>query len=153
MWLRSLVILSGILLAPALFAQDGMEETEPVLLTQTLIVDGLKGEEGLLCHFVYDETGEFPANPATAIAAGCAPVTGSSMTISLGLPAGEYAISLFQDVDMSGALEYDEASGFPLEPIGFSNNPVLLGPPVFEDCALILDSESPEINISLISII
>ena len=153
MRLRSLMVLFGMCLAPALFAQDGMDETGPVLLTQTLIVDGLKGEEGLLCHFVYDETGEFPANPTTAIAAGCAPVTGPSMIISLELPAGEYAISLFQDVDMSGALEYDEASGFPLEPIGFSNNPVLVGPPVFADCALTLDSESPEINISLISIL
>ena len=48
------------------------------------------------------------------------------------IPAGDYAISLFQDVDSNGELAKN-AFGIPTEPYGFSNDaPIRFGPPKWE---------------------
>ncbi len=56
-------------------------------------------------------------------------VSGQSAIVTFkDLPAGEYAISLFHDVDADGELD-SGFMGIPKEPYGFSNNaPVRFGP-------------------------
>ena len=51
------------------------------------------------------------------------------------VPFGEFAISVFQDLNNNQALDRTRFS-LPIEPFGFSNNPrLLLGPPSFKKCA------------------
>lgn len=59
--------------------------------------------------------------------------TGESITVELGLPAGEYALSVFHDVDDDGKLERNFI-GLPKEPAGLSNNlRPKFGPPRWKD--------------------
>ena len=62
------------------------------------------------------------------------PVIGSSMQIVFEkVPAGEYGLVAFQDIDKNKDLKTNFV-GFPKEPIGFSNDAkIKLGPPDFED--------------------
>lgn len=60
-----------------------------------------------------------------------APVLGQTQTIEFfGLPAGEYAVAVYQDLDSDARL--NRFLGIvPREPYGFSNNPEGFGPPSF----------------------
>ena len=64
------------------------------------------------------------------------------------IPAGKYAILLYQDLNGNG--ELDRNGLIPSEPFGFSMLSMLMGPPSFEACAFTLD-ENKTMNISLIS--
>ena len=59
--------------------------------------------------------------------------TGDRVTLELLLPAGEYALSVFQDVNDNGKLERNFI-GIPKEPAGLSNNlRPKFGPPKYKD--------------------
>ena len=52
-----------------------------------------------------------------------------------GVPAGEYAIMAFHDVDGNGELNCDGLFGLPSEAYAFSNNPsTMFGPPKYRKC-------------------
>jgi uncharacterized protein (DUF2141 family) len=58
---------------------------------------------------------------------------GDRVTLDLLLPAGEYALSVFQDVNDNGKLERNFI-GMPKEPAGLSNNlRPKFGPPKYKD--------------------
>lgn len=60
------------------------------------------------------------------------------VTVELLLPAGEYALSVFQDVDDDGKLERNFI-GIPKEPAGLSNNVrPKFGPPKYKDAKFAL---------------
>jgi uncharacterized protein (DUF2141 family) len=60
---------------------------------------------------------------------------GDRVTVELLLPAGEYALSIFQDVNDDGKLERNFI-GLPKEPAGLSNNlRPKFGPPKYKDAA------------------
>ncbi len=65
-----------------------------------------------------------------------------------GLPAGEYALAVFQDVNTDGKINRNLV-GIPKEPYGFSNNikPRLSAPP-FEKTKFLLDADKT-VNITL----
>lgn len=59
--------------------------------------------------------------------------SGDRVTVELLLPAGEYALSVFQDVNDNGKLERNFI-GIPKEPAGLSNNVrPKFGPPKYQD--------------------
>lgn len=65
------------------------------------------------------------------------------------LPKGNYAVSLYQDVNVDGRCNLN-SMGFPLEGVGFSNNyKPFLSAPDFEDCKIALQAHK-SISISLI---
>lgn len=69
------------------------------------------------------------------------------------LPSGNYAISLYHDLDNNGTLNRDAFLNLlPVEPYGFSNNVVpSTGPPKFEKCSFFVeDKKSVTITIDLI---
>ena len=67
---------------------------------------------------------------------------------SIELKDGNYAIAVFQDINNNGKLDKNWV-GIPLEPYGFSNDPVIrFGPPSFNDCLLKLSGQT-KINIKL----
>ncbi|MFT4519440.1 MAG: hypothetical protein ACI9JM_001836 [Halioglobus sp.] len=64
------------------------------------------------------------------------------------LPPGQYAVSLFQDLD--GDVELDtNFIGFPKEPFGFSAPMGKFGPPKFEDAAVQIAEEDVSMSIEL----
>jgi len=70
---------------------------------------------------------------------GEAPVGTTPVTIGLDkLSPGKYALRVFQDLDDDGQLAMS-ASGLPKEPVGFSNNPSLLGQaPRLRECLFVV---------------
>ena len=71
------------------------------------------------------------------------PVTGTSMQVDFkNIPAGEYGIAIFQDIDRNNDLKTNFI-GFPIEPIGFSNDAkIKFGPPSFKDAMIVVKSGS-----------
>ena len=66
-----------------------------------------------------------------------------------GLPYGNYAISVYHDVDSDGSLATNFL-GIPKEPYGFSNDGVnVLGVPSFKRSVFAYNSPDKEINIEL----
>lgn len=60
---------------------------------------------------------------------------GDKVTVELLLPAGEYALSIYQDVNDDGKLERNFI-GLPKEPAGLSNNlRPRFGPPKYKDAS------------------
>jgi len=66
------------------------------------------------------------------------------------IPAGEYAVSIFHDIDKNGELNTN-AIGIPNEPYGFSNDARgRFGPPKFKNAKFAFP-ETQEINIKLVN--
>jgi uncharacterized protein (DUF2141 family) len=63
------------------------------------------------------------------------------------LPEGEYAVSVFHDLNSNGRLD-SNAIGMPTEPYGFSNNAAgNFGPPSFDAAKIKLDQAKTAISI------
>lgn len=72
-----------------------------------------------------------------------------TVTVDLLLPPGEYALSVFQDVDDDGKLARNFL-GMPKEPAGLSNNVrPKLGPPRFKDAKFTIGETPVEQRIEL----
>lgn len=66
------------------------------------------------------------------------------------IPYGDYAISVFQDLNLNNELDRKSIFKIPSEPFGFSNNPTLfMGPPRFDQCAFKVDKDLFEVEIVL----
>ena len=67
----------------------------------------------------------------------------------LGLEPGEYAVSIFHDVDDDGKLNTG-AFGMPTEPYGFSNNARgMFGPAKWKNAKFVVEESDREIRIKL----
>lgn len=79
------------------------------------------------------------------------PIEAEVQTIIINdIPAGEYAVSVFQDIDENGELNTN-AIGIPGEPYGFSNDARgRFGPPKFKNTKFAFP-ETHEININLVN--
>jgi uncharacterized protein (DUF2141 family) len=75
------------------------------------------------------------------------PATGEISVSFESLPAGKYAVRVYQDVNENE--KFDRSGQMPAEPFGFSNVKMLMGPPDFTTCAFDLN-ENKSINISII---
>lgn len=77
------------------------------------------------------------------------PATGEVNFTFEGLPAGKYAVRVFQDLNENATMDFD--GQMPTEPFGFSNTPMLMGPPSFNQCVFELSSNQ-NIDIRLLSL-
>lgn len=77
------------------------------------------------------------------------PATGEVRVSFDGLPAGRYAIRVFQDLNDNQKLDFN--GPMPTEPFGFSNLKTMMGPPSFGICAFDLDA-SKTVGINLIEL-
>lgn len=114
--------------------------------TLTLEVSGIEKPEGHLYVAIYHSKEAFLKKPLTAFR-----VEVKDKTLSIpccGLPAGTYAVSLFQDENGNGRLDTADF-GIPTEKVGFSNNAKgVMGPPSFEQCRFAF-SEDMTLKINL----
>jgi uncharacterized protein (DUF2141 family) len=77
-------------------------------------------------------------------------VNGDKAILLFDLPAGEYAVSTYQDLNSNGKMDR-HFYGAPKEPYGFSNNiKPTIGPPDYEDCMVKVSEGKKTILITLI---
>lgn len=102
-----------------------------------VVATNIQSDEGKLYVWVYDKKDDwlsdrYRTQKSIAVAGNR---SGDRITIELLLPAGEYALSVFQDVDNNGKLERNFI-GIPKEPAGLSNNlRPRFGPPKYKGAA------------------
>lgn len=95
---------------------DNLSAIPGVIMVQ---VHGFKVQEGQVSIALFDEAGY---KGGAAVRGKNANVTGETVTLKFeGLPAGEYGIKMYQDVDSNGQMNAN-AFGLPTEPYAFSNN-------------------------------
>lgn len=100
--------------------------------TLTLKVEGIESVKGNLLVGIYNSEESFMKKPVFGFRV---EVTNTTMSIPCqGLPAGTYAISLFQDENGNGILDTG-SFGRPTEKFGFSNNAEgVMGAPAYKKC-------------------
>lgn len=111
----------------------------PRLLAAELVVvvDNIKDAQGSLYVSLYNKDVDFENN-ANAVKRQKVGVDKTTITLSFGdLPAGEYAIKAYQDVNNSGAMDFN--GPMPAEPFGSSSKSKELAPPKYNDAKFILD--------------
>ena len=119
-----------------------------VLVTQVAVADTLIVEvknikkAGEIHVAVYDNAEAFEADRGEKGGAAPGIVEGTIVMVEAGtstfeyeLPAGQYAVGIFHDVNLNNKMD-NNFLGLPKEQYGFSNNArALFGPPSFEDAA------------------
>ncbi|GGX22960.1 DUF2141 domain-containing protein [Undibacterium macrobrachii] len=108
-------------------------------------VQGLTEMKGNLLVAVFNQKGQWlkqaTLNKKTE-------VTQKVMSVQFdNLPEGEYAVSVFHDLNGNGRLDSNPV-GMPIEPYGFSNNaPSNFGPPSYDAAKITLDQAKTVISI------
>ncbi len=140
--MKRLFILSFILI---LAVHGAIAQNEPAL---TVHVSKVKDMKGFMMIAVYDSADKFLTKEL---------VVGAKVEVAdkvvthrfEGLPYGNYAISVYHDVDSDGTLATN-FMGIPKEPYGFSNDGVnMLGVPSFKRSVFAYDRPEQEISIEL----
>lgn len=112
----------------------------PKLLAAELIVviDNIKEVKGNLYVSVYNNAANFEANQ-NALKRQKISVDKTSISINVGdLPAGEYGIKAYQDVNDNGKIDFG-SSGMPSEPFGSSSKGKELAPPSYAEAKFTLE--------------
>jgi acyl-CoA reductase-like NAD-dependent aldehyde dehydrogenase/uncharacterized protein (DUF2141 family) len=111
-----------------------------------------RGSHGKVAYLIFTSQDGFPNNKSKSVRGGFVNMNGDAehLTIDAGkLPAGRYAVSVYQDLNGNGKLD-SGAFGIPNEPVGISNNPkIRYGPPRFDDSAFVLGESDQTISIVL----
>jgi uncharacterized protein (DUF2141 family) len=107
----------------------------------TVTVTGIDKITGHMVVSVYNDPKSFPEY-YKEYKQQVVPVTGKQLTCFFtNLPAGDYAVAVFQDYDRDGICNLNWL-GFPAEPFGFSNNiRPAFSKPSFRQCKVVLDSD------------
>lgn len=104
----------------------------------TVVVDSIRNSEGKIMVAFFNAHDTFLKQPSYSTMANAKE---GSTELTMNLPAGEYAIALFHDVNSNMQLDMSK-KGIPTEPFGFSNNVYpLSAPPTFKECRFLLDKD------------
>ena len=121
--------------------------------TLNLTVENIRDAEGRIAIAVFNSETGFPHDDASALKRLYIPLQkpDKTATISINaLPAGQYAIALFHDNNLSGKLETN-LFGIPIKGYGFSNN---INPSLrsarFEEAAFTLPEQGRDLSIKMI---
>lgn len=114
--------------------------------TLTLKLNGFRESTGHLLLMVHNNAEGWDGK-GRAAAMRRVPVTDKELVLEIPeLGAGQYAITLFHDVNDNGQLDMN-AMGMPLEGYGFSNNVGARGRPQFDDARFDLPAEGRTLEI------
>lgn len=117
----------------------------PALATELRFeITGVESAEGQVLVALYDEA-RFLKAPLRALR--LKPATKLEGTFG-DLPPGAYAVSVVHDENGNGKLD-SNLVGLPVEKYGFSNNPVLFGPPGFKDARFEVNGASQSVAITV----
>ena len=98
-------------------------------------VTGFRNDKGRVGCSLWPGPDGFPRDDSHIMKHVWAPIKNANgACVFAGVPAGDYAITLFQDEDSSGKFK-SNMIGYPLEGYGFSNNVVpMFKAPSFDEC-------------------
>ena len=122
----------------------------PTYAALTIQVLEVKAPLGVMRIAVYDSEANF-LDFKEVFANKVVPATKGNTTVVLdSLPAGTYAVALYQDQNNNGLMDKNWI-GIPTEPLGFSNAQLrTFGPPSFKACAFtITTGENTNLSIPL----
>jgi uncharacterized protein (DUF2141 family) len=115
----------------------------------TLIISGLRSEDGVVCISLFNNETGFPTDGTKAIRKSCVPITGTPLVASFDVPYGNYAVSLLHDENEDGRLNTGFL-GIPREGIGFSNNPrIIAGTPSFTTTEFKFTQGSDDVQVNI----
>lgn len=102
-----------------------------------LTIEEVESNQGLIRVLVFSGSDGFPEDRDQAVRALSIPIKNGQATVQIeNLPKGNYAISVFHDVDKNGKMKKNRL-GYPQEKYGFSNNPTNpFSIPKFDRCAV-----------------
>ncbi len=107
------------------------------------------GSHGSLAYLIFASANGFPNDKEKALRSAFAPTSVSPIDAGE-LPAGRYAVSVYQDVNGNERLDTG-VFGIPKEPVGVSNNPKPgFRAPRFDECSFEMGSSDRTISISLV---
>jgi len=113
----------------------------------TVNVSGLKPLKGELYISLHNRPGSFQVADSAFLKRKIAVDEEKETVVFKNIPAGNYAVSVFHDENLSGALEMND-KGIPLEGYGFSTRTRSLAKPKFEQAAFDLTkNDTVEIRI------
>ena len=113
----------------------------------TVDVAGLTNAKGKVMVAVYDGAENFLKQPMRTAAVDAQ--AGNVQVRLAGLPAGDYALSIFQDQNGNGKLDMNPV-GMPIEPYGFSNDAAgNYGPPSFAQSQVHLSEAGSAVTVNL----
>ncbi|GAB3247917.1 DUF2141 domain-containing protein [Chitinimonas naiadis] len=113
----------------------------------TVSVTNLKNTDGHVLVGAYNRADTFLKTPAFVARVKAEP--GTVSTTLHDLPAGDYALSVYQDSNDNMKLD-SNAIGMPIEPYGFSRDAAgNYGPPSYEQAKLSLPADGAAITITL----
>ena len=121
-------------------------------IADTLIVEVSNIKKAGEMHVaVYDNAEAFEADRGEKAGAAPGIVDGTIVMVEAGtstfeyeLPAGQYAVGIFHDVNLNNKMD-NNFLGLPKEQYGFSNNArALFGPPSYEDAAFELKGDTKQ---------
>lgn len=140
--------MKSILLAGLVFSAAVSAAENPNL---RVIATNVEGDEGQVIVWVYDNKDDWLSDRyrtfKTVKVAGNR--VGNSVTLELLLPPGEYALSVFQDVDNDTKLK-SNFIGLPKEPAALSNNlRPKFGPPRYKDAVFTIGDKLVEQKLAL----
>jgi len=132
--MKYLVTVVALLLAPAGMPVMAADSTD-LAANLRVVATNVKSDQGKIYLWVYDKKDDWLSDryrtQKSVTVAGNR--TDDTVTTELLLPAGEYALSVFQDVNDDGKLARNFI-GIPKEPAGLSNNlRPRFGPPKYKD--------------------
>jgi len=129
-----------LLLLMAVSQQITAQETATV----NIIVENIANDQGDILLGMSTKEGFMKTKPDYSATS---KIKDGKATISFkDVPYGSYAVSSFHDMNGNKKMDF-EASGMPLEGYGVSNNPVLMGPPTWEDAKFEVDKAENEVTI------
>lgn len=97
----------------------------------TVEVPQIASAQGFLLISVFKGPDGFPENPDKATAISSTTAAKGTNTVVFEVDPGMYAVAVVHDVNANGEVDTN-SFGIPTEPIGFSNDPTLLGKPTFD---------------------
>lgn len=133
----SFLTISALLLTFFSVSPSVAQSTTATKHTLSVHLKGFNDNKGNIVLSVYDSPEHFRKQALQVLRVPTA--TAQHQPITLSLPAGTYAISVYQDANANGKIDRN-LIGIPTELGGFSNNPrIVMGPPSFKRCAFRLE--------------
>lgn len=134
----SFLTISALLLTFFSVSPSVAQSTSATKHTLSVHLKGFNDNKGNIVLSVYDSPERFRKHPLQVVRVST--LTAQRQPISLLLPTGSYAISVYQDANANGKIDRN-LIGIPTELGGFSNNPrIIMGPPSFKRCAFRLET-------------
>jgi uncharacterized protein (DUF2141 family) len=137
------ILLSGLLFSATVSAADNAN--------LRVIATNVQSDKGQIVVWVYDKKDDWLSDryrtvKSVKVAGNRA---GDSVVVELLLPPGEYALSVFQDLDDDTKLK-SNFMGIPKEPAALSNNArPKFGPPKYKDAAFTIGKDPVEQKLAL----